>query len=164
MSSVPFRLAALLALVVGCTPMGTGGDPPADAGDDDDDGQCATGGGEASVGACLVAQYAGTYDVTATSGTHARGTVTIADDGAVDYDEGLSFSIDEYQGVYDRLECCMRISVEMNPRADNDAAVADARHRVDVFTDSATTGGAVTSFEYYPNWPSETGKVVLDVQ
>jgi hypothetical protein len=127
-------------------------------------GECQTGGGEAPVGPCLVAAHAGAYAVTATAGAHTRGTITIGDDGSIDYDTDLQFPIDDYEGVYDRLECCNRISVEMKQRPDNDTSLApDARHRVDVFTASSTVGSAVVSFDYYPNWPSENGKVVLDV-
>ena len=128
-------------------------------------GECeSSGGGEASVGPCLVAAHAGTFSVTPSVGTHARGTITIGADGSIDYDTSLQFEIADYQGVYDRLECCQRISVEMNPRPDNDPALAEgARHRVDVFTDASTPGGAVVRFEYFPNWPSEEGKVILDV-
>jgi hypothetical protein len=130
----------------------------------DPEAGCSTGGGEASSGACLIAKYAGTYNVTASSGSHGRGTITIADDGAIDYDAALQFAAEDFQGVYDRLECCMRISVEMNPRADNDAALAmGARHRVDVFTSTSELAAPVVRFEYYPNWPSEAGKVALEV-
>lgn len=133
---------------------GSGGNP----------GSCSTGGGEAPVGPCLVAEHAGTFNVTATTGTHTRGTIILGEDGSVDYDTGLNFPITDYQGVYDRLECCQRISVEMEQRPDNNTDLADdARHRVDIFTDSTSSGGAVVSFEYYPNWPSSEGKVVLTV-
>lgn len=138
-----------------------GGGEPASTGSTGGEECGESGGGEASVGPCLVAAHAGTYQVT---GDHVRGSITIGEDGSIDYDESLQFGIDEYQGVYDRLECCQRISVEMNPRPENDPSLAEgARHRVDVFTDSTTSGGAVVRFEYYPNWPSEDGKVALDV-
>lgn len=127
-------------------------------------GGCEVGGGEISVGPCLVAAHAGTYAVTAAIGAHTRGSITIADDGSVDYDTDLQFPISDYEGVYDRLDCCQRISVEMKQRPDNDTGLApDARHRVDVFTDSSTVGSAVVGFDYYPNWPAEQGKVHLDV-
>jgi hypothetical protein len=136
----------------------------AETGDPDDSCSTGSGGGEASSGACLIANYAGTYNVTASSGSHARGTITIADDGTIDYDAALQFPAQEFQGVYDRLECCMRISVEMNPRADNDATLGmGARHRVDVFTSTSELAAPVVRFEYYPNWPSEVGKVALEV-
>jgi len=116
------------------------------------------------VGPCLTAQFAGTYTVSATQGTHSRGTIIISEDGAVDYDDGLSFPVVDQEGVYDRLDCCNRVSVEMLQRPDNDTSLAtDARHRVDVFTDGPTTTATVTSFEYYPNWPDGGGMVVLEV-
>ncbi|MFN7134084.1 MAG: hypothetical protein ACK4N5_18545 [Myxococcales bacterium] len=159
-----------LALVGGCagtpeeqTPGGSdAGTSGGDAGTQANG--CATGGGEAPVGPCLVAAHAGTYKVTPSAGTHQRGTVILAADGAVDYDTGLQFPIADYAGVYDRLDCCQRISVEMNQRPDNDKALApDARHRVDVFTAGKAVGSNVVKFEYYPNWPAQQGKVVLDV-
>jgi hypothetical protein len=126
--------------------------------------ECTAGGGEAAVGPCLVAAHAGTFQVTATSGSHQRGSITIGADGAIDYDDALQFPIVDFEGEYDRLECCQRISVEMDQRPDNDTGLDPlARHRVDVFTDSTTSGGAVVRFEYFPNWPSEEGKVLLDV-
>lgn len=135
---------------------GDGGEETTDA--------CTNGGGEAPVGPCLVTHYAGTYSVSATSGTHTRGTIIIGADGSIDYDTGLDFGTDDYQGVYDRLECCNRISVEMNPRGDNDPSLdPGARHRVDIFTESSELGAAVTYFEYYPNWPSNQGMAVLEL-
>ena len=51
----------------------------------------------------LVQALAGTYTVeTVVDGTHTRGTVTIAADGAVDYDTDLSFSVDDYDAIFDR--------------------------------------------------------------
>lgn len=127
-------------------------------------GECMLGGGEAPVGPCLVAMHAGTYTVQATAGAHARGTIVLDADGSVDYDEGLNFPIADFEGVYDRLECCMRISVEMNQRPDNDKTLdPTARHRVDIFLSSSAPGSDVVRFEYYPNWPSDQGKVDLDV-
>ena len=150
-------------------------DPVGDGDGDSDDGmsgdgdessdECKIGGGEAPVGACIVAAFAGTYEVVATTGEHARGTVILGADGSVDYDTDLSFVEADYDGIYDRLECCQRISVEMLQTSENDTSIdADARRRVDIFTSDATTSGDVQSFEYYPNWPGEGGKVVLEVQ
>jgi hypothetical protein len=127
-------------------------------------GSCPTGGGEASVGACLVARFAGTYTLMAAAGSHARGTLTIAPDGAVDYDTGNQLAIADHAGVYDRLMCCNRVSIEMKQRPDNDRAqAADARRRLDLFTASAAAGAPVVRFEYYPNYPSTQGKVDLQV-
>lgn len=126
--------------------------------------ECGNGGGEAPVGPCLVVAHAGTYQVTPTVGSHTRGTITLGEDGSVDYDTGLFFDVASYEGVYDRLECCQRVSVEMRQTPENDTSLApDARHRVDFFTDSTAIGGAVVRFEYFPNYPSEEGKVELDV-
>jgi hypothetical protein len=130
-----------------------------------DTSDCSSGGGELPVGPCLTAQFAGTYAVGATEGSHQRGTIVIGTDGSVDYDDGLSFPVVDQEGVYDRLDCCNRVSVEMLQRPDNDTSLAtDARHRVDLFTDGPSTTAALVSFEYYPNWPDEGGKVVLQVQ
>lgn len=157
----------LFSLSAACAPDPSRGDADAGTAVDGgaDDGTCPTGGGEASVGACLVAAHAGTYTVTASTGAHQRGSVVVAEDGAIDYDTDLQFAVDDQAGVYDRLDCCQRISVEMEQRPDKDTSLApDARHRVDLFLSSSTVGSDVVRFEYYPNWPSENGKVVLDVQ
>lgn len=147
------------------------GDPSDDTGPVDGDDSalttddCGGGGGEAPVGPCLTAAFAGSYTVTAVEGSHTRGVVTISGDGDVDYDDGLDFLVADQEGVYDRLDCCNRVSVEMLQRPDNDTSLAtDARHRVDLFTDGPSTSATVTSFEYYPNWPDAGGKVVLEVQ
>ena len=149
--------------VLGCSGSEIDGTVPVDSGTTQAEA-CATGGGELPVGPCLVAAFAGTYSVTATTSTHVRGTVVITEDGDVDYDTDLLFGTEDYEGVFDRLECCNRVSVEMTQRDDNDTGLApDARHRVDVFTDGPTPTAAVTAFEYYPNWPDESAKVVLSV-
>ncbi|MEQ9318187.1 MAG: hypothetical protein RIF41_03470 [Polyangiaceae bacterium] len=164
----PPKFLALLLSSLLLTAACSGDDPSSGTGGNTgvggSDGECATGMSEQPVGPCLVAQYAGSYDVTPTSGTPQRGTMVIGADGAVDYDTGFDFPITDYEGVFDRLDCCMRISVEMTQRPDNDTSLApDARHRVDIFTDQNVVGGVVTRFEYFPNWPSEDGKVELDV-
>lgn len=168
MTIATFRVLRAWLGVVGLGLAGCGGadgdadEATATAGSSTGGGACEVGGGEASVGPCLVAAHAGTYAVT--GGAHSRGSITLGADGSVDYDAGLLFGIGDYEGVYDRLECCQRISVEMKQRPDNDKTLApDARHRVDIFTDSTSPGGAVVRFEYFPNWPSEAGKVMLDV-
>ncbi len=154
------RIVALLSLVA-CT-----GTPAANDDTDLPPGEeCGSGGGEAPVGPCLTAAFAGTYTVVATEGAHQRGTIVVSDAGDVDYDDGLDFPVADQEGVYDRLDCCNRVSVEMLQRPDNDTSLAtDARHRVDLFTDAPGTDANVISFEYYPNWPDTAGTVVLTVQ
>jgi len=156
-----FATFALLSITACAT--GDGTSEP-DTGEPEPAAGCSADDVEASTGPCLVAQLAGTYDVTATSGVHTRGTLTVDDDGAVHYDDGLDFLAADMEGVYDRLECCQRISVEMVQRDDNDTTLAeDARHRVDFFVDDTALPATVTDIEYHPNWPSEDGKVVLTV-
>ena len=61
------------------------------------------GGGSGPDNIELVQDLAGTYTVSeVVGGSHSRGTVTIASDGALDYDTDLSFAVDEYASVSDR--------------------------------------------------------------
>ncbi|MFY0685150.1 MAG: hypothetical protein JXR20_11395 [Balneola sp.] len=139
--------------------------PSSNENDDENNIEECGGSGEQSVGPCLIAEFEGTYTVNATAGSHDRGTIIIAKNGDIDYDTGLNFLAKDFLGVYDRLDCCMRVTVEMNQRDDNDTNLAsDARHRVDIFTNSNSKGGTVVSFEYYPNWPSSDGKVELSIE
>lgn len=61
------------------------------------------GGGSGPANIELVQALAGTYTVSeVVGGSHSRGTVTIASDGALDYDTDLSFAVDDYASVSDR--------------------------------------------------------------
>ena len=152
---LPYSGMLLIVVGIACS------NPKSDSGDFSD---CPTAGGEQSVGPCLVAAFAGSYPVEITEGSHNRGVVTLLETGGIDYDNGEIFVPSAYEGVYDRLECCNRISVELKQRDDNNTNLApDARHRVDIFTSGPTTGSAVVRFEYDPNWPAGQGKVVLNV-
>lgn len=63
--------------------------------------QSSGGGGPANIE--LVQALAGTYTVTeVVEGTHDRGTVTIAADGALDYDTNRAFAVDDYDAIFDR--------------------------------------------------------------
>ena len=63
--------------------------------------QSTGGGGPANIE--LVQALAGTYTVSeVVDGMHSRGTVTIAADGALDYDTDLAFAVDDYDAVFDR--------------------------------------------------------------
>lgn len=100
-----------------------------------------TGGGEGPANIELVTAVAGTYTVTEVlEGSHQRGTVTIGDDGAIDYDTGLSFTPDQYEAIFDRLDCCMRVSVEFNEQGDGN------KPRVDLFVDA---DGALERVVYF---------------
>ena len=51
----------------------------------------------------LVQALAGTYTVSEViDGMHSRGTITIASDGAIDFDTGVSFAVSDYDAIFDR--------------------------------------------------------------
>ena len=80
-------------------------------------GACGTGSNVA-----LVANCAGTYTVsTTTGGTHTTGAVTIGTDGSVTFDDGIAFTASDINAVFDRLSVDRRIQI--NYGADDDADV-----------------------------------------
>ena len=44
---------------------------------------------------------------------HNRMTVIINNDGTIDFDDSIEFTQDEIDAVYDRLDCCDRIHVDL---------------------------------------------------
>lgn len=107
---------------------------------------------ESAAGLELVALYAGTYDVTATEGTHARGTVTISDDGTTfDFDTGLSFTL-LGDNVYNRIpnfadEPRVQIEIPGTPQ-----------QRLRIFVDPDDTASAIR-FTYDDNADDEAPAV-----
>ncbi len=111
-------------------------------------GGSAGAGGEDSSGAALVKPYAGTWNVMATTGMHTRGTVVVSAAGDLDFDTGKTFTVAEYQGVYDRLtvmdsEGGGRIQVEIKPSG------STPQRRIRIFVDPATR--KPKGFSYYPD-------------
>lgn len=85
-----------------------------------------SGGGEGPAGIELVTALAGTYAVdTVLDGTHTRGTVVIDENGAVDYDDGIQFGPSDYQAVFDRIDCCMRVGIQMVVQGDGNQPTYD---------------------------------------
>ncbi|MEQ8471400.1 MAG: hypothetical protein RIC35_09445 [Marinoscillum sp.] len=108
MEKFRIQLCAFLCVIM----MASCGDDSNDMNLDNDDNENGT--LEAPVGAEIVADLAGTYTVTeTTAGEHTRGTVTIGADAAIDFDSNVSFTSEDIAvgNVFDRLECCNRISV-----------------------------------------------------
>lgn len=63
----------------------------------------------------LLADRAGTYVVTEMTelAEHTRMSVTINDDGTIDFDENIEYGEGDIEAVYDRLDCCDRIHVDL---------------------------------------------------
>lgn len=63
----------------------------------------------------LLAERAGTYTVTSMSGTaeHSRMSVIIQSDGTIDFDDGIVYDAQSIEVIYDRLNCCDRIHLDM---------------------------------------------------
>jgi hypothetical protein len=72
----------------------------------------------------LVTNLAGTYTVTGTTkGAHSRGTVTIGDNGLVDFDSGVTFLRSQIVVIYDRLFITNEPRIQISYGADDDAEV-----------------------------------------
>jgi hypothetical protein len=68
----------------------------------------------------LVTPYAGTWNVTRVwDGSHERETLTIDEDGNVDFDTGVNVPVSTATAVYDRIGCCTRVQVDYTPSASN---------------------------------------------
>ncbi len=88
---------------------------------------------EAPSDCAALVPYSGTYDVLGTptgdehrepvTAEHARGTVIIGADCAVDYDQGLTFTADEVQEVYDRTTQEFDRRVQVSYDADDNGRV-----------------------------------------
>lgn len=89
----------------------------------------------------LLTQYAGTYEVACTAveptgrsmatRDHARGTIIIGDDGAVDFDTGISFSAADVNMLFDRTTIdgdSRRVQVNYDEN--------DGGRRLDIYLDS----------------------------
>ncbi|EWH10408.1 hypothetical protein DS2_08043 [Catenovulum agarivorans DS-2] len=71
----------------------------------------------------LVVKYAGSYNVTASSGTHSRGTVSIGTDLTIDFDTDVAFTEDDIQNISDRTFIQDEPRVQLSYGADDDADV-----------------------------------------
>jgi hypothetical protein len=115
---------------------------------------------EDSSGTSLIAPHAGTWNVTATSGTHARGTIIIKANGDIDFDTGKAFTASEYEGVYDRRtvtdsEGGGRIQVEILPTG------STPQQRIRIFVDGSNA--RPKSITYYPDANANDPKVAVTV-
>ena len=69
----------------------------------------------------LVTDLAGSYNVTATQGSHNRGTVEIQSNGGIDFDTGISFTLNDIVEIFDRTSIANEPRVQVNYGADDDA-------------------------------------------
>jgi hypothetical protein len=65
----------------------------------------------------LLKQRAGVYSITGMSAqaSHNRMTVVINSDGTIDFDSALSYGDQDITAIFDRLDCCNRIHVDLTP-------------------------------------------------
>lgn len=110
------------------------------------------GGGDGVAGIELVQGLAGEYTVSEVlGGSHARMSLTIGGDGTIDYDEALRFAPEDFDAIYDRLDCCDRITVEMQVQDD------DNKPRIDLFLDAE---GDLVRVQYFSNGLDSPGSEV----
>ena len=104
------------------------------------------GGGSGPTNLELVTALAGNYSITATnSGSHSRGTLSINDDGDIDFDTGASFTQADIDVIYDRLSCCNRVGVQMNQM---DGQSGEQRPEINLYVDGSNN---LIRAEYFPN-------------
>lgn len=66
-------------------------------------------------GAALVGTCAGTYEIARVlAGEHSRMSVTIAENGDIDFDDGVSYAAASLNLVSDRTSCCNRVQADYN--------------------------------------------------
>ncbi|MDX1496856.1 MAG: hypothetical protein R3352_04820 [Salinisphaeraceae bacterium] len=114
-----------------------------------------TGGqGDGPANLALVTTYAGDYSVTEVKdGTHVRSSLSISAQGDIDYDADISFAQSDIDVIFDRLECCSRISVNMKERDGKTP-------RIDLFEDDA--GNLVEVVYYTDNFGSSGSTVSVE--
>jgi hypothetical protein len=87
-------------------------------------GTCGDNNGGAITGLALISNCAGNYTVTSSAtGTHNRGTITIATDGAVDFDTDINFPASPAPTVFDRLSIEGAARIQANYGTDDDGPV-----------------------------------------
>ena len=87
-------------------------------------GTCGDNNDGAITGLALIANCAGTYAVDGiVAGNHLRGTIVIAADGAVDFDNDISFPASPEPAVFDRLFIEDAARIQANYGADDDGPV-----------------------------------------
>lgn len=102
----------------------------------------------------LIIGFAGTYTVTSVDqGTHSRMTFSIAMDGSIDFDSGLSFSPSDYNLITDRIDVLDGVWIDMKPWPD------EPYPRMELFVDPNEASKLVKVI-YRPNYPSSSGGAV----
>ncbi len=100
----------------------------------------------------LIQALAGTYTVQNVAiGTHVRGTLTIAADGSIDFDDGISFSPSDYALISDRIDVLDAIFIDTNPWPN------EPYERIELFVDP-NDPSVLVQVIYRPNYPG-TGAV-----
>jgi len=101
----------------------------------------------------LIKNIFGQYTVaTVVRGSHTRGTVNTSLNGAIDFDDGVSFSTDDYALITDRIDVLGQILVDIKPYP------TEPYPRLEISVDPNTPPIA-TGVLYYPNYPNISGRV-----
>lgn len=95
----------------------------------------------------------GHYDVVAVNkGIHERMTILIDPEGNMNFDETISFSVDNYELVTDAIDCCMGVWIDMSPYP------TETYPRLEVYLDD---DGNLSEMHYSPEYPNVTDKVEI---
>ena len=99
----------------------------------------------------LVKAFQGTYNVTSVdNGAHNRNTVVIDAEGNIDFDTDKNFTVDTYELITDRVECCEGIWIDLAPYP------SEPYPRLELYVD---TDGLLTEINHYPEYPNASGRV-----
>ncbi len=104
----------------------------------------------------IVANYEGSYTVTnVLNGSHTRMSVSIDADGNIDFDTNVMLDAGNFALVSDRLDCCDGIWIDMDPFPTTNYP------RAELYVDS--TSGDLNALHYYPDYPSISGRVQVEL-
>lgn len=100
----------------------------------------------------IIQNLAGMYTITQVNGgTHDRMTLTIEEDGDIDFDTDLFFSTEQYELVTDNRECCGTIVIDITP------SPSEPHERIEIPVNSAT--GIPVAVNYFPDYPNTSNRL-----
>ncbi len=103
----------------------------------------------------LIIALEGDYTVSSVDeGSHNRMSVSIDNQGTIDFDMDLTFTAEDYELITDRRDCCDGIWVDISPYP------SEPYERLELYVDASDN---LTEIHYYPEYPNVGGRVKISL-